>query len=270
MIKFVSAKFDGIVPDSGEKPGPFEDKEPDALDATFLSDVNTLIKEYIDAMEAIKIRLALQIVMQISARGNLYLQQTKFFDLFSSDRTACAKVVSRALNLIYALTAIVHPFMPSTSTEILRQLNAPERAVPSEGLALDILPGHTLGTPGYLFTKIEEKQAEVWRSKYGGSQAAVATPGAEAAKPLSKKAAEKKKKADKAAAAAATATAAVVANGPKTPEVLELEKQIGEQGSKVRRIKGGDIKDGESLDEALAELMRLKGSLTELATQPAK
>ena len=208
-------------------------------------------------MEIIKIRHSLQIVMSVSARGNEYLQRTKFFDLFKTDPDLCARVTSRAVNLIYALSALIHPFMPSTSTDILVQLNAPPRTVPSE-LNNDILPGHVLGKPDYLFKKIDEKSADTWRSKFGGSRAAAAE--VVDAKPVSKKAAagaKKKKPAD-----------ANVVNSslPRSEEVIELEKQIQKQGDKVRRIKAGQAEEGdEPFEEALSKLQRLKLSLQELS-----
>ncbi|KAF8510956.1 hypothetical protein BU17DRAFT_69853 [Hysterangium stoloniferum] len=87
--------------------------------------------------------------------------------LFAEDPKRCAQVVSRAINLIYALSAVVYPFMPSTSESILKQLNAPPRTVPTS-LGNDILPGHMIGAPAYLFAKIDENQAEIWRAKFGG------------------------------------------------------------------------------------------------------
>ena len=72
-LKFVSAVYDGVIPDSGDAPGPYSPNDTDG-DAEFFSDINALLKEYIDAMEYAKLRLGLQTVMAISARGNLYLQ----------------------------------------------------------------------------------------------------------------------------------------------------------------------------------------------------
>lgn len=61
--------YDGVIPDSEDERGAYI---PDK--SGFIVDVNALIKEYIDAMEYAKLRLGLQTVMHISARGNLYLQ----------------------------------------------------------------------------------------------------------------------------------------------------------------------------------------------------
>jgi len=255
VTKFVSSKFDGVIPESGEEPGIFIETDVDKLDPTFLPDLSGLFKEYINSMEVIKIRHSLQTVMAISARGNEYLQRTKFFDLFKTDPALCARVTSRAVNLIYALSALIHPFLPSTSAEILVQLNAPPRTVPTE-LSNDILPGHVLGKPDYLFKKIDEKSADIWRAKFGGLQAAGQI---EDAKPLSKKetAATKKKP---------TESNTINSSLPRSDEVIELEKQIQDQGDKVRRIKAGQAQEGdETFKEALNKLQRLKFSLQQLS-----
>ena len=212
-------------------------------------------------MEIIKIRHSLQTVMAISARGNEYLQRTKFFDLFKTDPALCARVTSRAVNLIYALSALIHPFMPSTSADILVQLNAPPRTVPTE-LSNDILAGHVLGKPDYLFKKIDEKSADIWRARFGGSQAASATAVVDGTdvKPVSKKAAAATKK--KKPAEAKVANSSI----PKSDKVIDLEKQIQEQGDKVRRIKAGQTQEGDgSFEEALAKLQGLKLNLQELS-----
>lgn len=259
------SKFKGVIPESSEEPGPTEE---DDLDSLFVSNINTLLKEYIDSMEAVKLRHSLGVVMSISARGNEYLQRTKFFDLFKTDPGRCARITSRALNLIWVLSALVHPFMPSTTTSILKQLNAPARTVPTE-LWNDLLAGHTLGEPEYLFKKIDEKSADVWRSRFGGIQATAAAVEGVAPTPVSKGVIDKplkndkKKKGEMGTGEASEVQTRVV--NPPSNEVLGLEKQIQAQGDKVRRIKAGSaLEEDESFGEALTELKRLKLTLQEI------
>ena len=142
ILKFASSQYDGIVPDSKDAPGPYSPNDP--LDGEFFSTVNGLLKDFIDAMDVVKIRLGLQIVMLISSQGNNYLQSAGLNKaLMTSNPTRCTQVISRAINLIYALSALISPFMPSTSDAILSQLNAPVgslwRGYPSSVLALHFL-----------------------------------------------------------------------------------------------------------------------------------
>jgi len=249
-LKFVSSQYDGVVPDSKDAPGPYSPNDP--LDGEFISNVNGLLKDFIDAMDAVKIRLGLQIVMLISSQGNNYLQSAGLNKaLIASNPIRCAQVISRALNLIYALSALVSPFMPATSDAILSQLNAPARTV-SEVLSNDILAGHKLGEPDHLFKKIEENMAEEWRIKFGGVEVAKDA----APEPAN----ESKRKAAKKAAAAP----AVASDGPKSAEAIALEAKVAEKGLAIRELKARTPKTPEidaEIKAAVDVLKTLKGEL---------
>jgi methionyl-tRNA synthetase len=257
----VSSQYNGVIPD-GDDAGPYSLN--DANDAEFISKINALLKDYADAMDAVKIRLGLQTVMLISGCGNTYLQSSGLNKaLIASNPTRCAQVISRAINLIYVLSSLIYPFMPATSSAILTQLNAPDRAVP-EQFSNDILAGHTIGTPEHLFKKIEEKMEEVWRLKFKGndeklSGSAVATPD-----PLVKTApGQSKRKAAKKGAAAAASTS-IVSDGPKSAEVLALETKIAEQGQAIRELKAQTPKTPELDAQIKAAVDVLKALKTDL------
>ncbi|CAA7267112.1 unnamed protein product [Cyclocybe aegerita] len=256
-LKFVSSQFNSVVPDSGDAPGPYSPN--DSLDSEFITAVNGLLKEYIDAMDSVKIRLGLQTVMLISIRGNNYLQSSGLNKvLIASNPTRCAQVICRAVNLIYALSALIHPFMPATSDSILAQLNAPARAVP-EVLSSDILGGHIIGTPEHLFKKIEESMAEVWRIKFGGNDAQAAASAAGTPDPLKAVPGQPKKKGAKKGAVASS-----VPLGPKSPEALALEAKVAEQGQIVRELKARTPKTPELDAEIKVTVEVLKGLKAEL------
>ncbi|KAL1668150.1 tRNA synthetases class I (M)-domain-containing protein [Schizophyllum commune] len=255
-LKFVTSQYDSIVPDGGDAPGPYSPN--DANDADFVADVNTLLAEYTANMEAVKLRAGLQTIMALAARGNGYLQASKLGKaLMTEDPTRCAQVLARAVNLIYVLSVLVYPYMPATSNAMLAQLNAPARVVP-EAFGNDILAGHVLGTPEHLFKRIEEKQAEAWRARFGGAEQEA---GKEEEAPKSKRAAKKAAKADKQEKAAKTDVPATV----KTPAMEALEARIAEQGQKVRELKAKP-KSAEVDAEIKAEVETLKGLKGELET----
>lgn len=271
VVKFIQAKFDSVLPDSQDPTGPYpivDPQDPDLLDPTFAPEVNQLLSEYIEAMEAVKLRLGLQIVMQISNRGNQYLQRAGLGNALLARPKACAQVLSRAINLIYTLSALVHPFMPGTSKEILEQINAPARTVPLV-LSNDILTGHRLGAPAYLFTKIDEKKADEWRVRFGGEvvQASAAKPEAKVAK---------KKGGGGGGGKKPDVPKKTTNDGPKSEAVIALEAQVKAQGEVVRKLKeamkkpdANDKPQKEDLDIAVAELLRLKSSLLE-AQEPSE
>ena len=243
----MASQYDGVIPESGDSAGALSPN--DALDGEFISEVNNLLKEYIDAMESVKLRLGLQTVMLISNRGNGYLQASGLNKaLMTENPKRCAQVVSRAVNLIYVLSVLVYPFMPTTSEAILQQLNAPARSVP-EVLSTDILAGHAIGKPEHLFKNIDEKMEEVWKGKFGGND------GPKEAVPVSKRKAKK--------AANPGGVTDAVADGPKSPEAIALGARVLEQGNHVRALKENKA-EKDAIDAAVLELKRLKAELVTL------
>ncbi|KAI6155274.1 tRNA synthetases class I (M)-domain-containing protein [Pisolithus tinctorius] len=247
-LKFVSSQYNGIIPESSDEPGPLSPNDP--LDSEFINEVNALLKEYVDALESVKIRLGLQIAMLVSNRGNGYLQAAGLNKMFLAENPQrCAQVVSRAVNLIYVLSALIYPYMPSTSEAILEQLNAPARVIP-EVLSTDILGGHHIGKPDHLFKPIDEKMEAVWKGKFEGSGG------------VSQEAPAPKRKPKKATADNARVNG-VKENGPKSEEALALEARILEHGQYVRSLK--EKKEAkEVIDAAVVELKKLKTELAAL------
>ncbi|KAG9323222.1 hypothetical protein KVV02_007954 [Mortierella alpina] len=243
VIKFVNAKYDSVVPSLETAATASESDEK------LVREVNERLKAYMEALDEVKIREGLRIAMEISALGNVYLQENKIDNaLFADHKDRCDRVVITALNLIYLLSAVLFPFMPSTSESIARQLNAPVRLLPEEFAVDSILGGHTIGKAEYLFKRIDEKMEDVWRAKYGGN-------GSEAT-------AEDKKKKKK----SSKAPAAPVFKGEKPAEVVALEKQIEEQGLKVRDLKAAKAEPAVVTAE-VQTLLGLKKDLTDLFAQ---
>lgn len=210
-------------------------------------------------MDAVKLRLGLQTVMLLSQRGNNYLQSSGLNKaLMTENPTRCAQVVTRAVNLIYVLSALVYPFMPSTSASIVSQLNAPARAVPLS-FSIDILSGHQIGTPKHLFKKIEEKMAEVWRAQFAGNNTASAAPAKES---------PKRKVAAKKSAQNPAEQRAREVDGPMSPEVLALDTKIVEQGDLVRNLKARTPRTKELDQETAVAIAELKKFKTERAALP--
>jgi len=246
----------------------------DKLDSAFATDVNDLLDQYYAAMDSLRFRAGLIAGMALSARGNQYLQDNTLDNtLLANHPERCAQVVMNAINLIYLLTAVFHPFMPSTTDAILGQLNAPARTLPSR-FSIDILPGHKIGKPDHLFKRIEPKMEDEWRSKFGGESSKNPGPAAVAGGAigagtavsadvkatqggLSKSALAKQKKAEAKAQAAALAA---LKETNKTPEVKALEERIAAKGAIVR-----DLKTGKSEGDVDAEVAELQGMKAELA-----
>lgn len=174
IIKFVVAKCNSTVPlYQIERPSSgvqsLDEKSPDDVFNKFMAEVQDLLSQYFAAMESIKLREGLRLVMTLAARGNLFLQENKFDNtLLKQEPKRCAKVIGYALNLVYLLSAVVEPYMPRTAQQILEQLNASPMFIP-DTFELLILPGHRLGKPAHLFNRIADEQVEFWKQKFGSA-----------------------------------------------------------------------------------------------------
>ncbi|KAI9142330.1 tRNA synthetases class I (M)-domain-containing protein [Paraphysoderma sedebokerense] len=264
VLKFLaSPKYQSTVP-------KYEENDP--ADEGFKNDINELLKNYIDAFENVKLRLALQIAMSISARGNQYLQDNKLDNsLFVSNPQRCNNVIANAINLVYLLAPIFYPFMPNTADGICRQLNVPMRKL-CEKWEYGVDEGHVIGKPDYLFKRIEEKMEDVYRVKYAGTSAggapdakkvengaAAATNGA--AKPDGKKS-KRGGASSKKAAAPDPVKILESFKGTVPADVLELKKKVEVQGELIRNMKAEKADAGKIKGE-VEFLLKLKGALGE-------
>ena len=270
MVKFVNAKYASVLPDpsvgaamSVDWEAPASARAFAAEDASFVKDIDGFLESFVADMDHQKIRSALATIMQISARGNQYIQDNKVDNaLLVNEPSRAAHVVLNTINLVYVLAALVHPFMPSTSDEILAQLNAAPRSIPNS-FDIALLPGHIIGTAAHLFSKIDTDNIAKWRGEFGGD-AKPAVALAAAAPQLSRKQADKAKKEAKAQAEALKAAV------PRTSEQAALEEQIKVQGEIVRRLKtSAEKKDGEDVDVELGKLQALKTELKEITSKLA-
>lgn len=162
LVKFVNAKYNGVVPKYDIKNLPNF--------ATLKEDINKILTNYIEEMELGHERRGLEIAMSLSARGNLFLQENKLDNtLFSEQPDKSDAVVGVGLNIVYAVASVVGPYIPETAEKIYKMLNAPALRIDDQ-FQLAILGGHNINKAEYLFQRIDEKQIEQWRQKYGGKQ----------------------------------------------------------------------------------------------------
>ena len=165
-LSFVKNNFDGVLPAYGS------DEVWSAEDRKFMDEVSGAKREYVELLEAVKIKDALKVAMGLSSTANAYMQHTQPWELFKRNQLECRKVVNVSVNLIYLLAVLLHPYMPALSTRIGQQLNYlvhPRDLDPSNtAFHLVIQPGHALGVPSPLFRRIEDGEVVGYRAKFGG------------------------------------------------------------------------------------------------------
>jgi methionyl-tRNA synthetase len=200
LIKFVNAKLDGVIPEFSPA------HEEESVDfPNFITEVNSLLAEYVADLEAVRLRAGLKKIMEISTKGNNLLAFRLDNSNLKEHPVRTNTIIGLTLNLAYLLASLSSPYMPSTATSIVEQLNAPLLSIPDKW-SPDALPaGHKIGKAAYLFTKIDEKKEQEWREKYGGTQASRLAEEQAKAKKAADKARDKERKAAKKAAAKSAA-----------------------------------------------------------------
>ena len=79
--------------------------------------------------------------------------------------------IALALNLVYLLSLVLQPFMPTTSNEIREQLNLKDTVYALENAFRTYVPaGHTIGQARPLFKRIESALADSYRKRFSGQQ----------------------------------------------------------------------------------------------------
>ncbi|TVU30964.1 hypothetical protein EJB05_22623, partial [Eragrostis curvula] len=172
IAKPEGAGYGCIIPDA-----PDADSHPKTQDLA--TDVGRLVEEYIAAMDKVKLKQGLKNAIAISTKGNEYLQTSKFWKLYTEDPVTCATVVKTSVGLVYLLTCLLEPFMPSFTKQVLQQLNL----CPEEHLSFsdekrekakrpwDLIPsGHRIGKPAPLFKGLENGAVNSFKEYYAGSQ----------------------------------------------------------------------------------------------------
>lgn len=183
-LAFVASKFNSVLPALPQGQASLTDE-----DKAFLHDVVAHKIEYVQTLEAVKIKDGLKTVMSLSKRCNQYMQENKPWELFKTDKARCDTVMYVCVNVISLLSVLIEPYMPTITEKINAQINqklgrsvlanvvvpqnfsAEQSNPPSLWSSFEfVLPGgHTIGTPSPLFRRIEDSEIEQLRLKFGGA-----------------------------------------------------------------------------------------------------
>lgn len=164
IVKSVNSRhYNSVVPDWTAYQEPsFE---------SWKRDINGYLKQYLEDLDTVKLRAGIHTVLEISQKGNAFLQFHKLVNNSAKSAPAeCAAVVGLAVNLAHLLAALLTPYMPATAESINTQLKATALRIPDVWTADSIRPGHEIGAATYLFTRIKPEKAQEWRDRFGSDQ----------------------------------------------------------------------------------------------------
>src|SRR3989338_10080837 len=109
-------------------------------------------KENTDLFENIRLREALQKILELSAEGNKYLQDNEPWELLKTDRNRADTVLYMSANLCLNLAILVQPFLPNTSKKVFEQLGVKgEEFVWADGNKINLPKTHTIRYAEILF-----------------------------------------------------------------------------------------------------------------------
>ncbi|KMT20269.1 hypothetical protein BVRB_1g002730 [Beta vulgaris subsp. vulgaris] len=136
------------------------------------------VQEYVKTLEKGKLKDGLKAAMAIANEGNRYFQRSQVWKLYISDRSRCSFVVKTLVGVVCILACLLQPFMPSFSTEVLKQLQleAHEFTLQNDDIERvqkpwEIVPaGHKIGKPCQLFKKLNEDDVDKLEKKFCGRQ----------------------------------------------------------------------------------------------------
>ncbi len=139
--------------------------------------MNNELKAYVTAMDALGLRKALSIAMNVSSIGNSYLQHSEPWELLKTDPERCKTVITHAAQLAKLLISLMDPFIPGFSEKVAYQLNVDVPALPEE-FAIDLPAGHALNNVVPLFRQIRAEEVAYFRATYSGNEGGSAGAGA--------------------------------------------------------------------------------------------
>lgn len=147
---------------------PIAESDLDVSEKEFYEKYKEEVKHYINLLENVKLRDALMQFMKISSIGNQYFQDNEPWKTKTVNRNKCQRDLALLANMVYDLAALLEPYLPDTAANIFKQLNVKPKTI--SGVCKLSLGDHKLGEPEILFQKLEDKDVEILREKYGGSQ----------------------------------------------------------------------------------------------------
>lgn len=157
----------------GGKVPPLHADIIDEKDRTLMADIGTVKEKVEELIEQYKFRDALFEIIDLSRKGNRYMQEKEPWILAKklADDGLAQKQIDNCLHLCLQLTAnlaiLVNPFLPHTARKLLHMMKVVERMLEWEnaGKIKLLSVGYTLRAPELLFRKIEDQEIAYQKEK---------------------------------------------------------------------------------------------------------
>ena len=217
-LAFAGRTFNGVVPER-KSLGPLDQVMEETLART-----PSLVAEQ---FEQYRFREGVLEIMNLARAANKFFNDSEPWKTAKSDPDRCAATIHTSIHVARALAILASPVIPISCEKIWKMLNLPGEAAKQpwdSSAGSEIPPGHKLGTPEILFSKIEDDVIESELKNL--SQPPPAAPPAQPTKPTVT--IDDFQKIDLRVAKVVEAE-----NVPKSQKLLKLQVEIGSEKRQV-------------------------------------
>lgn len=221
----------------GGKVPPFHNDIIDDTDKQLITDIASAKEKIESLIEQYKFREALYEVIDLSRKGNQYMQKKEPWILAKklAENPAVQQQIDNSLHLCLQLTAnlaiFIHPFLPSTAHTMLHMMKVVEKMLDwdNAGKMKLLSVGYSLREPRLLFRKIEDTEiaAQVEKLKAGLVKATTENTPTEATDNAPAPVKETIQFDDFAKIDLRVATITAAGKVPKADKLLQLEVDLG-------------------------------------------
>ncbi|MBN2614815.1 MAG: methionine--tRNA ligase [Bacteroidales bacterium] len=143
--------FDGKVPARHEL---------NELDKETLESIRLFPEKIGSSLELYRFREALSELMNLARLGNKYLTENEPWKIFKTDPQRVETILNVSLQIAANLAILSEPFLPFSADKLYHMLQLDKLTWDEAGNTELLASGHELGTPEFLFEKIEDAEVE--------------------------------------------------------------------------------------------------------------
>ncbi|GBC68818.1 Methionine--tRNA ligase [archaeon HR01] len=154
VLSFISRHYGGRIP----SPGEWRDEDREILDV-----MAGTLGEVARYLEEIRLRQALESVIQLAREGNGYLNRREPWKLVKESKEDAATVFYAAAQLVKCLGVLLQPFTPYSASRIFEMLGLGRASLDWGEASKELPAGSRIAEPQPLFRKILDEELEVFR-----------------------------------------------------------------------------------------------------------
>ncbi len=147
VLSFVWNRYNGVVPGPGRM---------DEEDKSMVKALKSYTQKTIEYFEKIRLKQALETIIELARRGNQYLNKQAPWDKVRTDPPKADATLYVAVNSVRTLAILLWPVTPEASERILGMLALPAPKPGDYPIAGDLViePGHKINKPNPVFRKL--------------------------------------------------------------------------------------------------------------------